>query len=367
MFLVLIDTSAYEALRLSFKGDIFEALKKLSSHQKILVVGSDILLKEMEAHLSEAISQSVNKMNKVSNDIGRLVQGDLGMITELLSDTSKLKEDIKAERLNRMNDFFASINYEEVDISKVNNKKIINDYFNVTPPFGEGNKRKEFPDAFILNAFINEYKENLASTCLVSQDDDWEKFANSHPEIRFFKSIPEFIDFIHTEYDTVFMTTLREAIDGKKEMISKYLSDTIVDCEITIDDLWIDPEIEIYSESVKVHINDFNIISFESESIILEVKIKVDYDISMWASDETASFKDDETKTWVYFGRNQYFASIKKDASVEIEMSFDPHPTILVDTLEIYDSQLPDELFYIDEEQRFELVKHWNENDYDTI
>lgn len=368
MFSVLIDTSAYEALRLSFKGDIFDSLKKLSDEQKITIVGSDILKKEMEAHLKETIAKSVNKLGSLNKDLDRLVQNDFGLVSSLLADTTQFKADLFNERCKRINDYFDSVIYEELDISKVDNNKILNDYFHIKPPFGEGNKRKEFPDAFILNAFIDEYGNSLASTCMISQDVDWKKFAAQYPNIRFFDSIAEFVDFIHTEYNSVFMASLKTAVEGKKDLIVSYLEDVITDNEITIDDVWIDPEIELDPESVTIKIIDFNVISFESESAKIDVKIHVTYKAWLWAYDETASYKDDDTKSWVYFGQNQYSATVKKEISVEIEVGFDPHPNVFADTLEVLDSLIPDDLFYVDDEQHIELVKHWNDNDdYESI
>lgn len=66
MFSVLIDTSAYEELRLSFKDDIFDSLIKLSQEQKIIIVSSIIIYEEMKAHLKESITTSVNKIDRVS-------------------------------------------------------------------------------------------------------------------------------------------------------------------------------------------------------------------------------------------------------------------------------------------------------------
>ncbi|SOD15140.1 PIN domain-containing protein [Pedobacter xixiisoli] len=364
MFSVLIDTSAYEELRLSFKGDIFDSLINLSKEQKIIIVSSIIIYEEMKAHLKESIATSINKIDKVSKDINRLSFGDLGAITTLLNDKEKLKNDLLKERLDRIDTFFDNAKIETLDISDVDINQILINYFAIKPPFGEGGKRKEFPDAFILYAFVQEYKDHLDQTCIVSNDPDWKKFAEGYPQTRYFESIRKMIDFILSDFDKTFTTMLREAIEGKSELLVEEIIEQINDGSFSVDDSWINPDEELDISSVKVDILDFNIISYTGETANIEVETLISYELRLWAADETASYKDDDTKEWVYFGVNQYKAAITKKVVIETEYYFDSHPTTLKESLGIGEVSIPDEVFYADDEERFELIKHWADEDY---
>ncbi|MFC3198225.1 hypothetical protein ACFOET_11440 [Parapedobacter deserti] len=48
---------------------------------------------------------------------------------------------------------------------------------------------------------------------------------------------------------------------------------------------------------------------------------------------------------------------------ITINVSFDPHPEYLSDSLEIDEISIPGDFYYIDEDEcDIELTKHWNEN-----
>ena len=64
-------------------------------------------------------------------------------------------------------------------------RKFFKDYFNANPPFSAtGNKKAEFPDAFILKGVIEYCKNNVNSTVLVISDDlDWTSTLEENEQI----------------------------------------------------------------------------------------------------------------------------------------------------------------------------------------
>lgn len=363
MFLVLIDTSAYEEQRLSFQGDIFDSLIRLSEENKITIIGCNVLRREIESHLREKIATSVNRIKKASADFDRLTKDDLGEVTRMLLDPTILKERIFSERKVRIDTFFTTVNYEDIDLSKVNIDSVLDDYFNFKPPFGAGKKKHEFPDAFVLNGFLDYYKKRLTSTCVVSADSDWRSFIENHPDVRMFDKIAEFIDFIHSSYNREFTESLKQVLVEHDAKIIENIKSEISDYKFEVDDTWVNAELEIDSESVVVRITDYNVIAIEPESAQIEATAEIFLELTLWASDETALFKDSDTKEWIYFGTNQYLVRKKEMMDVTININFDPHPEYLSDSLEIDEVSIPDDFYYLDRNDNdFELMKHWNED-----
>lgn len=363
MFLVLIDTSAYEEQRLSFQGDIFDSLIRLSDENKITIIGCNVLRREIESHVREKIAISVNRIKKVSADFDRLTKDDLGEVTRMLVDTQILKDRIFNERKARIDNFFSTVNYEEIDLSKVNINSVLDDYFSFKPPFGAGKKKHEFPDAFVLNGFLDYYRKRLASTCIVSADGDWRSFIEKHPDVRMFDKITEFIDFIHSSYDKEFTESLKQVLVEHDAKIIEEIKNEISDYKFEVDDTWINAELEMVSDSVIVRVTDYNVISIEPESAQIEATAEIYVELTLWASDETAMVKDSDTKEWIYFGTNQYLVQKKEILDVTISITFDPHPEYLSDSFEIDEVSIPDDFYYLDgDEHDFALVQHWNED-----
>lgn len=363
MFLVLIDTSAYEEQRLSFQGDIFDSLIRLSKENKITIIGCDVLYREIESHIRDSIAKSVNMIKNSTGKFDRLTKDDLGEVTRILADTASLKDGIFNERKVRMDNFFSTVNYEEIDLSSVNIGSVLDDYFNLKPPFGEGKKKYEFPDAFVLNAFLDHYGKKLDSTCVVSADGDWRKFIEEYPKVRMFDKITELIDFIHSNYDREFTERLKLVLKEHDTKIAEEIKNGISDYEFEVNDSWINAELEMNSDSLTVQVTDYNVIAIERESAQIEAITEIYVELTLWAADETASVKDSDTKEWIYFGTNQYLVCKKEIVDVTINVSFDPHPEYLSDSLEIDEISIPGDFYYIDEDEcDIELTKHWNED-----
>ncbi|WP_286775078.1 MULTISPECIES: PIN domain-containing protein [Sphingobacterium] len=362
MFLVLIDTSAYEDARLAFNGPIFDSLIKLSDDRKLVIIGSEILNREMETHLNESIISSVNQLKQVYGKLDRLTKDDLISLSGSTLYDKALKKRLYEDRKKRMYDFFDAVKYELLDLSYAKVDVIFNDYFNIRPPFGEGNKKSEFPDAFVLNSFIHSYDENLANTCIVSKDSDWEEYIKGYPEVRFFSRIPDLIDFINTNYDAELTKRLMELLNFKTAELGFAIKQAVRDDLFEVDDSWIDPEVELEFPSLEVEILDFNIISVTPELAQVEVVVNFKFSLLVWAKDDETATKDSDTKDWYYFGTNQFSVEVEKTLPVAISISYYPHPEDFSDTFDIESIDISPDLYYISsEDHEFSLGKHWSE------
>ena len=72
-----------------------------------------------------------------------------------------------------------------ISVPYVSAQEVFYDYFNSAPPFSvTGNKKSEFPDAFILKGITEYCKNNANSTVLViSNDTDWKRALENNKQI----------------------------------------------------------------------------------------------------------------------------------------------------------------------------------------
>lgn len=364
MFTILIDTSAYEVHGLSFVGGVFDPLLKLADESKIKIVSCSIINREIESHISLSVSQSVNKVEKACKGFDHITKNNLGIITESIKDAESLKQTITTNRIAAFSNFLTDANVEELDLSNIDLKKVLSDYFDAKAPFSNGKKKNEFPDAFILNSFINENLESLNQACLVSNDPDWRKFANEFPEIQLFDTISDLLDFIHNDYDAAFTNQLKDAIQQKYHEIESSITEIIQDWfEFDFDDQWLEPEAEIDQSSVSVRIIDANILDFDSETSQCELEVKIAYRLEVSDLDGDSWMKDYETKDIIYAGSNTYEVRANKTVTVKLYASYEPHS--IAATIDFQDITLPDDLFYIDSEDddlKIAVISQWDED-----
>lgn len=90
------------------------------------------------------------------------------------------------------------LGYEQVDV-----KTVMNWYDAVTPPFGEGKKRKEFPDAFAIS-ILDIYSEKSGSCiAVVSEDQDFKLACERFSNLLYFKSLPRPTELLISKDDIV--------------------------------------------------------------------------------------------------------------------------------------------------------------------
>lgn len=107
-------------------------------------------------------------------------------------------------------DFLRNFNLVKLDYSSVDLTTVMQWYDRVTPPFREGKKRKEFPDAFAV-AIVEAYARKAGDTiAVVSEDTDLKLACDRFPSLLYFKSLPALSELLLS--DSAKLDGIRKAI-----------------------------------------------------------------------------------------------------------------------------------------------------------
>lgn len=170
---VMIDTSAYHKNQCDFEGitnSIIPMLLHLMKANNIKLLTHPVLEEEIRKHIGESeLVTRVGHLQMALRKYNRQLQLVDISVEELSEKLSKL------DMAKRLSDSFDSLYQGATAVPYVEAKEIFSDYFNARPPFSQtGNKKAEFPDAFILKGLTKYCFENPDSTILVISDDpDW--------------------------------------------------------------------------------------------------------------------------------------------------------------------------------------------------
>lgn len=155
---VTIDTNIFEANKFDFSIDsTMSLLVKNVKSGKIKLILSNIVISEVEKHLSKCVDDICGKARKLRKEYMNMLPeqylADIGMesYVQILD-----KDTIRQNAKEIFWKFLEDCNVERLNTDGINLEKIIEDYFSIRPPFEEGEKkRKEFPDAFIAEEIKN--------------------------------------------------------------------------------------------------------------------------------------------------------------------------------------------------------------------
>lgn len=208
---VTIDTNILDAAKYDLgDGSTLQLLKNYVDDGIIKVVLSNIVVRESKKHLAKQVNKACGIARKLRAEVLQesteylINYVGLSRLLEISKDKDALIQ--KSEEL--FDNFLTDINAEILGIDLINLESIIDDYFEINPPFEDGEKkRKEFPDAFIANQIRKRFWE-AEDVAIVSNDNGFKKACKEAPNHFFFGSLGALFDAINKEKEEAYAETI---------------------------------------------------------------------------------------------------------------------------------------------------------------
>lgn len=208
---VTIDTNILDAAKYDLgDGSTLQLLKNYVDDGIIKVVLSNIVVRESKKHLAKQVNKACGIARKLRAEVLQesteylINYVGLSRLLEISKDKDALIQ--KSEEL--FDNFLTDINAEILGIDLINLESIIDDYFEINPPFEDGEKkRKEFPDAFIANQIRKHFGE-AEDVAIVSNDNGFKKACKEAPNHFFFGSLGALFDAINKEKEEAYAETI---------------------------------------------------------------------------------------------------------------------------------------------------------------
>lgn len=228
---VTIDTNIFDSAKydLSEKSTL-QLLKKYVNDGKIKVVLSNIVVRESKNHLAKQATTVCGIARKLRSEVLRESTEHLVNYIGLarLLEIDKNKSDIVGKSEELFETFLKEINAEILGTDLIDLDTIIDDYFEINPPFEEGEKkRKEFPDAFIAYQIRKRFGD-ADDIAIISNDTGFKKACQQSPHHFFFNSLGELFDKINREQKEAYADTInviKEIQTRIKYDVLKYIED----------------------------------------------------------------------------------------------------------------------------------------------
>lgn len=199
---VTIDTNIFDAARYDFdENSTLQLLTKYVKKGKLKIVLSNIVVKEAEKHIAEQGEKLYRIARKLRAEALKISTKQLidyvglNRLLELADD----KNLVKAKCVELFKKYINDIDAEILDTNQIDIDAIIDDYFEIRPPFQSGEKkRKEFPDAFIANQIRKRFGDDEI-VAIISNDNGFRAACKETNNHLFFESLGQLYDKINKE------------------------------------------------------------------------------------------------------------------------------------------------------------------------
>jgi len=220
---LFVDTQVFREARFAVSNPAFAKLRELCEVRKLTLLTTDITRREINANIFEVASEFQKTLRNAAGIITSLQQPDIIIFGV---PAIKLTEDDLAKALARqVNEFFEKCQVVKVELPQTALPTVLDLYFGKKPPFGEGKKKAEFPDAFVLEALKSKSGINNEFVYVVSGDQDLANACKQHPHLEYVESLSRFLDCYNAHADTI--KQVHATVKKNFKMIEKQLQNIV--------------------------------------------------------------------------------------------------------------------------------------------
>lgn len=333
---VFIDTSAFEALSFGFTRGV---LKILAGTDNINIYLTAVTEREVRARLGKAASESVHAHKSF---------GDKSRVLRTLADKAYgalfkkfTAEEVAAHLCRMFDNFLDEASVTVLPVSAVSVDGILDRYFGVEPPFAEGKKKSEFPDAIALEAISQWAAEHDERMYVVAIDGDMKGYCEKDERLIYVESVEKFLDRVVAE-DEASATHVRELIGNNADAIEERIAQDFPSMGFYIDDR--EGDVEVFVKGVAI--DDSAIVRIAKHVATVRVEVTIDFDAHVSYDDLEHAPYDSETKSLI----------VLDQVSETWERSFEGSCTLMVSFSPDAPQQFGIEAISINEHQDIELV-----------
>ena len=290
---VFLDTTEFDAANFSYTSGALSALADLAAGDRVHVFVSDIVLREVRSHIIRAVDESHQAQQKFEAK-ARILRNSVEKAVANRFEKLDQKK-LKTELLAQFDEFLKKGKVTVMSSSGVDVKDIFDAYFDKKPPFGEGKKKAEFPDAFSLAATRSWVGKHNQSIYIVSGDRDMRSACDGNLLIAI-DNLSGFLDLVAFEDKRAefIHATTRDRFEEIIEIIKKdfeaqgfFLSDKDGDVN----------EVDVTS----MELEDVDILSIRDDSAELELTVLVRFTADISYADLDNAAYDSEDKKFIYW------------------------------------------------------------------
>lgn len=248
---IFLDTSIIDATGYNFQGNTVRAFVIALQTAESVVLLPKCTESEILRHISERADEAHKALVGAARRAPFLQKWDKWPGVD--------KESMLAYQLGTLGrrdfeEFLTEINVIRLDYSQVSIELIMQWYEHKIPPFGDGKKRKEFPDAIAFAALLAYAEKHDEQVAIVSADGDFAKACEGEHNLHFYSTLSAITQAL-IEGDTR-VAAIRSSLD-------KDFSEVVRGVEERFPELDFYPEADETGEACDVEVTDVHVRTFD--------------------------------------------------------------------------------------------------------
>jgi len=320
---VFLDTEVFISNNFRYLKDNLSRLTLFVQENRISLYSTQVTIEEVKANIEEAIIKAEKAIYLFRKEARILYNCQSPSFQCVFK---KFDLDItKSELITQFERYINKCQTIILPINEVAIEEVFKKYFSKQPPFGEGKKKDEFPDAFVFSALELWCLKNKQQVYVISGDPDWKSACKDHPNLIYLEKLEplyqllEFDDKLIAEYsETFFNQHMQDIILRVTDQFDTlgFIVDSSNSSRIIEDEEVSNVEVET------VVLSEEYVVKVEQNKLFYKCKFKVTFLADVSYIDYSDSPYDHEEGKYFY-GEN-FEKTVKSTylTNVDVEISF---------------------------------------------
>lgn len=313
---IFLDTQVFEAESFNFRTTMLVSLEKQVERGTVRLILTDITVREVKARIEKTVLAQLEGLKKFKRNARVLRSSTLSEVKAALHlDENNVIADLRQQ----FEEYIQRTKAEIIDTFALPAGPVFEEYFANRPPFGTGDKKAEFPDAFVVNGLVEWAKKNAENLYVISGDKPFRSACQPHKTLREYATLSTLLDQI------IFADAVADFIrDQILERIGDIKEDATQEFEGRIYDVY--DEVG-YAEMSGLDLElkgQPEIIDADDASAMVEIHFMGKFDAHLSYSDwDTGMYDDDETESVILVEPKHETLDMEEEFIVDVKVQFE--------------------------------------------
>ena len=184
---IVIDTTVFDQHAYHFASPTIQKFVDLTKTEKFTLLLPDPWHREVKRHIREKSHTAAAALKRISREAPLIYRWPHWPGAKVAANAAA---EIETATLAGWEKFLQNFTVEKLGYKDIDLEKIMESYDRQQPPFGTGEKRKEFPDAFAVSAVSGYSKAKKTQVAFVSADPDIQNACALYADLLYFPDLP---------------------------------------------------------------------------------------------------------------------------------------------------------------------------------
>ena len=321
---VFIDTQSFVKSGLHFDGPAFKSFRKYCEVNELVHISTTVVEREVESKIRASVKEALSSIQTFRRKARLLASLDDEKIRGLFEEIEE--EDIYKKSSNVFKEFMTGCFTEIVEADTIDAEELLSMYFEKNPPFGEGKKKSEFPDAISLLSLKSHLGDD-EKIYVISEDGDLKAYCDRNPQFISVDTVDKLLD-IYTTHSNVRHANVRyeqvkQYFVTNEAAIKTKITDFLQDCDVYNSSTWEDAEVDDGLTVTHLGAIDPSVLYIDDKKSQITFDIDVQFEVTVTGPDFNHGIYDREEGRMFTFGSTSRTSTISTTYIVEVFLHYE--------------------------------------------